>query len=219
MQVMRIQNDNSNRVNNIAFKQILRNNISANTIKNKKFLLFISGPSGVGKDAAMAEISDKFNKVVTHTTRPKRQGEIDGLSYFYTTVEKFVEGIKNNEFVEYVKSFSGNYYGTKKETIKKALNDEKPALLIIDVDGAKNIKKNLQNDPNIKTVSIFFRPPSLDTLKQRLLKRGTETAKAIEERLGRAKYEMDNAKYFDAEIQVNNIPETLNDLKELLQLS
>ena len=219
MQVMRIQNHNSNRVNNIAFKQILRNNISANTIKNKKFLLFISGPSGVGKDAAMAEISDKFNKVVTHTTRPKRQGEIDGLSYFYTTVEKFVEGIKNNEFVEYVKSFSGNYYGTKKETIKKALNDEKPALLIIDVDGAKNIKKNLQNDPNIKTVSIFFRPPSLDTLKQRLLKRGTETAKAIEERLGRAKYEMDNAKYFDAEIQVNNIPETLNDLKELLQLS
>ena len=219
MQVTSIQNNYSNKSNNVAFKQILRNNIPANVLKNKNFLLFVSGPSGVGKDAAMSEISDKFNKVVTHTTRGKRQGEIDGISYFFTTVEKFVEGIKNNEFVEYVKSFSGKYYGTKKETIKKALNGEKPALLIVDVDGAKNIKKNLQNDPNINTVSIFFRPPSLDVLRQRLLKRGTESSNAIEERLGRAKYEIDNAKYFDAEIQVNNIPETINDLKELLHLS
>ena len=66
---------------------------------------------------------------------------------------------------------------------------------------------------------MFFRPPALETLKQRLLKRGTETMEAITERIGRAKYEIDNAKYYDAEIQVNNVEESVNDMKQLLHLN
>ena len=217
MQVRMINNDY--RSNPVTFKQILRNDIPAKALKDNKYLLLISGPSGVGKDTIMNEIIDKFNKIVTHTTRAKRAGEIDGKSYFFTNVEEFVEGIRNNEFVEYIEGFSGKYYGTKKETIKNALTGEKPGLLIVDVEGASNIKNNLKNDPQINVVSIFFRPPSLDVLKERLMKRGTETLEAIQERINRSIYEIKQAKNYDAEIQINNQAESLNDLDELLHLN
>jgi len=218
MQVNMINSDYRNRYNSISFKQILRNDIPARVIKDKKYLLLVSGPSGVGKDTIMNEVIDKFNKIVTHTTRPKREGEINGKSYFFTTIDKFEEGIKNNEFVEYIKGFGGKYYGTKKATIKNALNGENPGLLIVDVDGASTIRKNLKNDSQINVVSIFFKPPSIDVLKERLAKRGTETADAIKERIGRAMSEIRRAGEYDAEIQVNNPPEGVKDLTELLNL-
>ena len=213
MQVTNITNSYSN-YNNIVFGQILRNDIPAKVLKDNKYLLLVSGPSGVGKDTIMNELLDRFNKIVTHTTRPKREGEIDGINYFFTTIEKFVEGIKNNEFVEYVNSFSGKFYGTKRETIKKALNGQKPGLAIVDVDGAKNIKENL--DANV--ISIFIKPPSMDVLKQRLLKRGTESEAQIAERLQKAAYEIEQAKNYDAVIQNENPEEGVRDIKALLNL-
>lgn len=219
MQVNMINNNYQNQSNSVTFKQILRNDIPAKVLKDKKYLLFVSGPSGVGKDTIMNEVIDEFNKIVTHTTRPKREGEINGKSYFFTTIDKFEEGIKNNEFVEYIKGFAGNYYGTKRATIKNALDGKKPGLLIVDVDGASTIRKNLKDDPQINVVSIFFKPPSIDVLKERLTKRGTETAEAIKERLGRAMNEIRRAGEYDAEIQVNNPAEGVKDLQELLHLS
>ena len=221
MQVNMFNNNYNNRDKNISFKKIVRNDIASKTLKDNKYLLLVSGPSGVGKDRIMNQIMNKFNKIVTHTTRPKRAGEVDGKSYFFTTVDKFKEGIKNNEFVEYIEGFSGKYYGTKKETIKNALNGEKPALAIVDVDGAKNIRDNLKNDPQINVVSIFFRPPSKEPLKvleSRLNKRGSETAESIKTRLQRAEYEINRAKEYDAEIEVNNVEESLNDIHKLLNL-
>ena len=218
MQIRKINSDYNSNSNPVTFKKIVRNNIPAKALKDNKYLLLISGPSGVGKDTIMNERIHKFNKIVTHTTRPKRAGEIDGKNYFFTTVEKFVEGIKNNEFVEYIKGFSGKYYGTKKETIKKALSGEKPGLLIVDVDGASSIRNNLKNDPSINVVSIFFQPPSLDVLKARLLKRGTETPEAIKERLDKSMYEIAHANDFDAEIQICHPEESLRDLDELLHI-
>lgn len=218
MRVQKIDN-NCNSYNSVAFKQILRNDIPSKVLKDNKYLLIVSGPSGVGKDTVMNMIIDKFNKIVTHTTRPKRAGEIDGQSYFFTTVDKFVEGIKNNEFVEYIKGFSGKYYGTKKETIKNALDGKKPGLLIVDVDGAKNIRNNLKDDSQINVVSVFFKPPSLDVLESRLRGRGTETAEeAILERLGKAKAEIGRACEYDAEIAFKNPDEGIEDLRSLLNL-
>ncbi len=219
MQIRRIGNDYNNRANSIEFKQILRNDIPAKALKGNKYILLVSGPSGVGKDTIMNMISDKFSHVVTHTTRPMREGEVNGFSYFFTSTKEFLEGIKNNEFVEYVKIFADRFYGTKRQTVEHALKSGKPALLILDVDGAKNVKKYFKDDPKVNVVSVFFRPPALETLKQRLLKRGTETMEAITERIGRAKYEIDNAKYYDAEIQVNNVEESVNDMKQLLHLN
>ncbi len=218
MQIRSIGNDYSNRTNSIAFKQILRNDIPAKALKGNKYILLISGPSGVGKDTIMNKLSDKFSHVVTHTTRPMREGEVNGFSYFFTSTKEFLEGIKNNEFVEYVKIFADRFYGTKRQTVEKALEGNKPVLLILDVDGAKNVKKYYKDDPKVNVISVFFRPPSIEDLKQRLLNRGTETLEAITERVGRAKYEIDNAKYYDAEIQVNNVQESVNDMKQLLHL-
>ncbi len=224
MRVIKIDNDYNNRANSIAFKQILRNDIPQRAIKNNDYLLLISGPSGVGKDTVMNEVMHKFNKIVTHTTRPKRPGEIDGKSYFFTTVDKFIEDIKNNEFVEWVKSFSGKYYGTKRETIKKALNGEKPGLAIIDVEGARNIRNNLKNDSDINVVSIFFEPPStatkspIEVLKERLEKRGTEDAESLKQRLGKAMEEISHKNEYDAVIAFNSPEEGINDLITLLNL-
>lgn len=225
MQVRSINKDYSGKSNIVTFKKILRNDIPSKALNDKKYLLIASGPSGVGKDTIINRIIDNFNKIVTTTTRPKREGEIDGINYFFTTVEKFVEGIKNNEFAEYIEGFSGKYYGTKKETIKNALNGEKPGLLVIDVDGAKSIRENLKDDPNINVVSIFFQPPSinnsspLEVLRSRLMKRGTETPEAIKERLEKSKSEMKRAKEYDAEIAFETPEEGVNDLKQLLNLS
>ena len=221
MQINMNRNDYSNRYNPVAFQKIVRNDIPKQVLQDNKYLLLVSGPSGVGKDSIMNQIMNRFNKIVTHTTRPKRAGEEEGKSYFFTTVEKFKEGIKNNEFVEYIEGFSGKYYGTKRETIKNALNGEKPALAIVDVDGAKNIRENLKNDPQIKVVSVFFRPPSAEPLKvleERLNKRGSETAESIQTRLKRAEYEINRANEYDAEIEVNNIEESINDMNSLLNL-
>ena len=224
MQVSKINNDYSNRSNPIAFKQILRNEIPVRALKDNKYLLIVSGPSGVGKDTVMNEIISMFNKIVTHTTRPKRPDEVDGINYFFTTVEKFLEGIRNNEFVESV-NYSGNYYGTHRDTIKNALKDGKPGLLIVDVKGAKTIRESLKNDPDINVVSIFFRPPStkklspIDVLRKRLSRRGTETPESIEKRLSVALEEISRAGEYDAEIAFKNRKEGLKDIIELLHLN
>ena len=225
MQVTRINNDYSNKYNQrVAFKQVLENRIKTNpkliqAIKDKKFLLLVSGPSGVGKDTVMARVMDLFNKIVTHTTRPMRKGEVDGESYFFTTLEKFLDGIKNNKFVEYVQLFAGRYYGTKRETIEKALDGKKPALAIVDVDGAKNIREALKNDPQINVVSIFFAPPSSKILKERLQGRDPNMPiKEMQERLDRAEYEMKRAKEYDAVIAFENPEDGVKDVKELLYL-
>ena len=220
MQVNPINNSYSysNNSNSVAFKKVVKNKIPANLLRDNKYLLLVSGPSGVGKDTVMNMVIDKFNKIVTHTTRPMRPGEVNGKSYFFTTVEKFVEGIKNNEFVEYIEGFSGKYYGTKKETIKNAMDGKKPGLLIVDVDGAKNIRENLKDDPEINVVSIFFKQPSKRVLKERLRRRGTETSDSLTERLNRAKYEMRHASKYDAVIKFKTPEEGVKDLLGMLKI-
>ena len=222
MQVTKINNDYGNRYNQVAFKQVLENRIKTNprlmqSIKDRKYLLLVSGPSGVGKDTIMNQIIDKFNKIVSHTTRPMREGETEGINYFFTTLEKFLDGIKKNEFVDYVQLFSGKYYGIKRETIKNALDGQKPALAIVEVDGAKNIREKLKDDTQV--VSIFFKPPSLKILEERLTGRDKAAPKeAILERLSRAEYEIGRANEYDAVIAFESEQEGVNDLKSLLHL-
>ena len=92
-------------------------------------------------------------------------------------------------------------------------------MAIVDVDGAKNIKNNLKDDPQISVVSIFFGPPSMDALRNRLQGRGTETPEAIEERLERAAYEWRHAKNYDAEIAFESPEEGVKDMQDLLHLN
>ena len=137
----------------------------------KGFLLVISGPSGVGKGTVLHDLMNTQTNLVysvSATTRKKRDGEIEGVSYFYLNHDEFEKMIAEDKFLEYAQVHN-NYYGTPKDFVEKKINEGKIVILEIDVQGALNIKKNTDNG-----VFIFLAPPSLKELKKRIVGRGTE---------------------------------------------
>ena len=157
-------------------------------------LIVVSGPSGCGKGTICNELLKRNNNVnisISATTRKPRVGEIDGQSYFFVSEEKFKEMIENNEFIEYAHVHS-NFYGTPKKFVLDKLGKGEDVLLEIDVQGALQIKKIYP-----KGVYIFILPPSMDELKDRITKRGTETESDILKRLKTAYEELNYAKEYD----------------------
>jgi len=106
-------------------------------------LIVFSAPSGCGKDTVVRELNkkDDFAYSVSMTSRPKRQGEISGKDYYFVTTDVFKQMIKNNEFAEYQEVYDGIFYGTTKEELNNRLEGDKDVLMILDVNGALNIKK------------------------------------------------------------------------------
>ena len=149
-------------------------------------LIIISAPSGTGKSTIIGKLikdaSLKLEFSVSATTRSPRAGEVNGK-----------EGIENGEFAEYQEVYPGRLYGTLKKEIQRINADGRNVILDIDVLGGINVKK-MYGD---KALSIFIMPPSLQTLRQRLLSRGTDNIEEIEKRLSKAEYEMSFAKEFD----------------------
>ena len=152
-------------------------------------LILFSGPSGVGKGTVRALFSPnpdlRLQYSISYTTRPKRNGEQNGIDYFFVDEAKFKQLIAANAFLEWV-MFNGNYYGTSLEVINNILNQGKNVLLEIDVEGVRKILDSDFND----FLTIFLLPPSLEELKDRLNKRKTETQELIATRLKRAKEEI-----------------------------
>ena len=147
-------------------------------MKNKGELFVISGPSGVGKGVickALLLADDKIRFSVSATTRAPRPGEEHGVSYFFVTREEFEGMIQRNELLEYMDVFGMNYYGTPKAYIEKLTSEGIDVILDIDVNGARNVKKQRP-----EAVSIFILPPSMQALHSRLVGRGTETPEAVE---------------------------------------
>ena len=171
-------------------------------LKNKGMLVVFSGPSGCGKDTVLDKIKEKgfvFDKTVSVTTRAMRDGEINGVDYYFISKEEFLEKIKNNEFVEYTE-YSGNYYGTLKSEIENRVSKGGYVLLKIEVEGAENIKKAFN-----EAVSIFIFPPSKEELKNRLLGRGTETEESFNIRYNTALKEMAKAPQYDYVVINDNV--------------
>ncbi len=159
----------------------------------KKLILVISGPSGSGKTSLLKILpEEEFYFSVSHTTRPPRKREIHGKDYYFVSEEEFVKMIKNNEFIEWVKTYE-HYYGTSKGEIQKALSQDKHLVLDIEVIGARNIKKLLGE----LVTTVFIIPPSLEVLKDRLKKRGTENEEELQKRLERARFEINFLPWFD----------------------
>lgn len=183
---------------------------------SKGILFVMSGPSGTGKGTICEQLlKNKNNDVflsVSSTTREIRKGEIDGVTYNYTTVEKFKEMIDNGEMLEYA-MYSGNYYGTPKKTVEDMLSSGKNVLLEIEPQGALKIKEIFP-----EAVLMFIVPPSMEILKRRLEDRGRETPEQIVERLEAAKWEFNqSAKYNyifvndDLDKCVREVEETMRD--------
>lgn len=187
-------------------------NLSMSNEKRKLFV--ISGSSGVGKGTVikgfLAKHSD-FVFSVSCTTRDKREGEVDGVDYFFISKEEFTESIQNNEFIEWA-NFSDNYYGTKKSFIEKTFNEGKDLILEIDTQGAIQIKEKMP-----AAVLIFIEPPSYQDLEFRLRNRKTENEESIQKRLDFVKMEMRNSEYFDYKIVNDRVDLTVQELEIILR--
>lgn len=176
-------------------------------------LYVISGSSGVGKGTVIKSFLEKhpqYKLSVSCTTRNKREGEIDGVNYFFLSNAEFSECIKNNEFLEWAE-FSGNRYGTKKSFVEDCLKKGEGVILEIDTKGALNVKSIMP-----EAVLIFIAPPSLDELEARLRGRGTETEDAIQKRLASIKLEIENSKKFDYTIVNDTVENAVKELEKII---
>lgn len=179
--------------------------------KHKSNVIIISGPSGTGKGDVIKGFLDKnpnFNLSISYTTRAKREGDIDGVNYFFITKEEFKKSVENNEFLEWAE-FADNYYGTKKDFVTKSLQKNKDLLLEIDTQGALQVKEKMP-----EAISIFIAPPSYKDLEFRLRNRKTESEEEIAKRLDfYKKVEIKNSEIYD-KIIVNENGKLENTIKE-----
>lgn len=181
--------------------------------RNKGILVVVSAPSGCGKDTVLAELARRevgISRSVSMTTRAMRQGEVDGVDYYFTTVEDFKNKITEGFFIEYV-NFGANFYGTPKAAVDKMLGNGECVVLKIEVEGAGNIRK-LYPD----AVSIFIAPPSFDELKSRLKNRGTETEAEYNKRVEIAREELKRANEYDYIVINDEIEKCADDISDIL---
>jgi len=175
-------------------------------------ILVISGPSGSGKTSlarvVCEELGDKAYFSISSTTRPIREGEKDGVDYFFLTKDEFIKDIEDGYFLEWAE-VHGNFYGTSKRQIDAALKKGQIVFLDIDVQGYELVKKAY---PDI-TTGIFVTTPNQEVLKERLLKRGTETEESLRVRMFNAIREMQKIDEYDYLL----INDDFDEAKELLR--
>lgn len=181
--------------------------------KNGVLVLF-SGPSGVGKDTVLEVVLNKdssLQRSISLTTRDIRENEVDGKDYYFISVDRFKEMIKNGEVLEFAQ-YGENLYGTPKAPVDKWLSEGKTVILKIEVQGAQQIKK-LYPD----AVGIFVLPPSMSELENRLRSRGTENEEDIQRRLEIARNEVEIGKDYDYTVINDNLDCASNDVLAIIK--
>jgi len=157
----------------------------------------VTGPSGAGKNSVIDRVMEELPGLsfsVSYTTRPPREGEIDGVDYIYVSHEEFSRMIEEGEFIEHM-TYLGDMYGTSRSQIEGIFTEGKDVILNIDVEGAKSLHETGLGDHTI--VYVFLTPSSLNRLAERLRRRGTEDEREIEERLRVAESELKELHAFD----------------------
>lgn len=183
-------------------------------LKNKGLLVVLSGPSGCGKDTVIAALKERdvnFKQSVSVTTRAMRDGETDGVDYFFTDVKTFENNIKDGYFLEYVK-YGENYYGTPRKRVEELIEAGSDVFLKIEVEGAGNIRKAFP-----EVVSVFIVPPSMSELSERLKRRGTETEETFNRRLDIARNELLRAKEYDYIVVNDTVDECADSICAILK--
>lgn len=163
-------------------------------MKEKGRLFVISGPSGAGKSTVVFKAIEGRDDVcfsTSVTTRKPRPNEVDGREYFFVDLDRFKEMVENDELLEHA-TYVANSYGTPRKFVEDKLDSGLDVLLDIEVQGARQI-----NEKKPDAVKIFIIPPSLAELRRRLVGRGTDTERAIEARLIRARQEYAEADFYD----------------------
>ena len=183
--------------------------------KNTGQIIVISAPSGAGKGTVIAELLKNDNKSrwlsVSATSRAMREGEKEGVNYYYITEDDFKEKIENDYFLEYT-NYAGNFYGTPKEYIKNHLEQGIDVILEIEIEGATNIKKLIP-----EALFIFIMPPSLKTLIKRLKKRGTESNDKIIKRFHEAYKEINEVTKYNYVVVNDELKDTVNTIEAIIK--
>lgn len=158
-------------------------------------ILVLSGPSGAGKSSLINKIEDQigaFYFSISTTTRPMREGEVEGVHYHFVSKKQFEKDIEKENFLEYAR-VHGNYYGTSLKPVKKALKEGRLVIFDIDVQGHDAVQKRLADI----TTSVFVTTPTLCELKRRLSARGTDAQEIIDGRIEMAKREVQRISEYD----------------------
>lgn len=177
-------------------------------------LYIVSAPSGAGKTTLVKALIDEIDTLrvsVSHTTRPMRPGEIDGVNYHFTSREQFIKQVGEGDFLEHAEVF-GNLYGTSQTTVEQTLAAGHDLILEIDWQGAQQVRRLL---PDAR--SIFILPPTQQALRQRLTNRGQDSDEVIERRMREAVSEMSHYVEYDYLVINDDFAHALDDLKAVFR--
>lgn len=179
-------------------------------------LFVVTAPSGAGKTSlvrALLDCTDDIQLSISYTTRSPREGETDGVDYYYVDEARFHAMAESSDFLEYARVF-GNYYGTSESWVKDRLKQGIDILLEIDWQGAEQVRRLMP-----EAIGIFILPPSLVTLEERLRKRGTDSEETIVQRLSEAQQEMSHYGEADYLIINDDFDRALEELRAVILAS
>lgn len=179
-------------------------------------VIIFSAPSGSGKTTIARRIMLTFPQLkfsVSATSRAPRKNEKDGVDYHFLSVEDFKEKIENDEFLEWEEVYENQFYGTLNKAVDDNLKEQFITVFDVDVVGGMNLKKKFSE----KAISFFIEPPSLESLRDRLVKRGTDDEKQIEKRLAKARKELTYAEKFDHVIVNDNLENAVSKIDAILR--
>ena len=177
-------------------------------------IVIISGPSGCGKDTVLNLVRETYPKMrfsVSCITREKRGSDSEDGKYSFVTVDQFKKGLDDGEFLEY-NEYLGNYYGTPKKPVIDAVESGDGIFIEVDVNGAASIRRALP-----QAISVFIMPPSVQSLRDRLNRRGTDTAEQIERRMNSALREIPRADEYDYIIVNDDLDEAVKQLCDIIR--
>ena len=178
--------------------------------------LIITAPSGAGKSTLIKALMEKYPALfqfsISATTRPPRQGEVNGQHYHFLSSEAFKAAKAEDAFLEWEEVYSGLFYGTLRSEVSRIKSNGAIPLFDIDVNGGLSLQQKI--DP--KPLSIFIKPPSKDVLEQRLINRNTESAKSLQNRLARYDYEISQETSFDYVIVNDDLDRAASELFTLI---
>ena len=184
-------------------------------MNHRKAILF-SAPSGSGKTTIIREILKRFDCFefsISATSRQPREGERDGVDYYYLTPDEFARRVKADEFLEWEEVYQGTCYGTLKSEVERIWNKGGVIVFDVDVNGGRNIKRYFGAD----ALSIFVLPPSMEVLEQRLRSRGTDSEEAIVKRLARSAEELKQAPQFDVTIVNDDLQRAVQETRTTIE--
>jgi guanylate kinase len=183
-------------------------------IDEKGILFILSGPSGVGKGTVRKKLFERATDLkysISMTTRSIREGETEGVDYFYKSKQEFEDLINNRKLLEYAQ-YVGNYYGTPRDYVEETLEKGKDVFLEIEVQGALQVKENFPQG-----VFIFLFPPSLEELKNRIISRGTESEELVKNRLFAAKEEIEMMDAYDYVVVNDKVETAVQKIQSIVQ--